>query len=73
MAATNLYNDVLLGTEECYESETDCAYADVDTLVGSLESARGGEVAAELPCCLGRYRWQKRKRPTEGVEILMEM
>ena len=37
MAATSLHSDVFLNSEECYECEADCAYADVDTWVGSLE------------------------------------
>ena len=49
MAAASMHDDVLLDSEECHEREADCAYAEVDTLVGSLESAGGGEVAAELP------------------------
>ena len=40
MAATRVHNDVLLDSEECCESEDDCADADVDTLVGGCESAR---------------------------------
>ena len=38
IAATSLYDDVLLDTEDCHECEADCANADVDTLVGSSES-----------------------------------
>ena len=34
---------------------------------GSLESARSGEVAAEVPRWLGRHRRQKWKSPTNGV------
>ena len=36
-------------SEKCHKREADCAHADVDTLVVSLESAGGGEVAAEVP------------------------
>ena len=41
MAATSMHHDVLLDSEESQERKADCAYADVDTLVGSLESAGG--------------------------------
>ena len=44
MAATSMHDDVLLDTEEYHERETDCGYADVDTLVGSLEGCGCGEV-----------------------------
>ena len=37
-AAANLHNDVLLDSEKCHKREVGCAYADVDTLVGSSES-----------------------------------
>ena len=47
--------------------DADCAYADVDTLVGSFESAGGEEMAAALPCGVERYRWQKWRSPTNGV------
>ena len=35
-------------TPKTVTSEANCAYADVDPLVGSLESTRSGEVAAEV-------------------------
>ena len=54
VAATSLYDDVLLDTEECHECEADCATADVDVLVGSSESTRSGDMAAEVSCSLGR-------------------
>ena len=39
VAATSLYDDVFLDSEECHEvREADCAVADVDALVGSFES-----------------------------------
>ena len=44
-----MHDDVLLDTEASHEREADCAYADIDTLVRSFESARSGEVAAEVP------------------------
>ena len=50
MATTSMHDDVLLDSEECYKSETGCAHAHVDSLVGCLESARSGEVAVEVPC-----------------------
>ena len=56
MAATSVHYDVCLDSEECHERETDCAHADVDTLVRSLERAEGGEMAAEVPCGVGCYR-----------------
>ena len=34
MAATSIHDDVLLDSEECHERETNCADADVDTLLG---------------------------------------
>ena len=67
MAATSVHNDVCLDSEECHERETDCAHADVDTLVRSLERAGGGEMAAEVPCGVGCYRWQKWRSPTNGM------
>ena len=48
MAATSLYDDVFLDTEECHEREANCVDADVDSLVGSLKSTRGGEVGADV-------------------------
>ena len=36
-------------------------------LVGSLESTRSGEVAAEVSCGLGRCRWPKWRSPTNSV------
>ena len=48
MAAACLHDDVLLDSEGCYEWRADCAYADVDSLVGSYEGPGGGEVAAEV-------------------------
>ena len=48
MAATRVHNDVLLDSEVCRESETDCADADVDTLVGGCESARRSKVTTEV-------------------------
>ena len=50
MAATTMHNDVLLDSEEYHECETSCAHANIDSVVGSLESTRGAEVAAEVPC-----------------------
>ena len=44
-----MHDDVLLDSEECYEGETHRTDADVDTLVGSCESAGVGEVAEEVP------------------------
>ena len=49
MAATSVHDDVLLDSEECHEWETECADADVDSLVGSPESTGSGDVAAEVP------------------------
>ena len=48
-------------------SETDCARANVDSLVGSFKSARSGEVAAEVSRGLGRHGWPKRRSSTNGV------
>ena len=45
MTATSLYDHVLLDTEKCCKCETVRAHANVDSLVGSLESTRSGEVA----------------------------
>ena len=49
MAATSLHDDALLDSQERHEWEANFAHADVDPLVGSLESTGGGEVAAEVP------------------------
>ena len=49
LAATSMHYDFLLDSEECHEWETDCAHANVDSLVGCLEGSGGGEVAAEVP------------------------
>ena len=48
MAATSMHDDVLLDSEECQECETDCAHADGDSLVGSRESTRSGNVGLEV-------------------------
>ena len=48
MAAACLHDDVLLDSEGCYAWRADCAYADVDTLVGTYEGSGGGEVAAKV-------------------------
>ena len=42
MAATRVHNDVLLDSEECCESQADCADADVDSW---WEAVRAPEVA----------------------------
>ena len=55
IAPTSMHDDVLLDSEETHKQETDCADADVDSLVGSLESTRSGNMAAEVPSGLGRY------------------
>ena len=39
VAATSMYDDVLLDTAECHESEANRADADVDTLVRSFEGS----------------------------------
>ena len=44
VAAASVHNDVLLDSEECYTSKADCAHANVDSLVGSSESARSYRV-----------------------------
>ena len=66
MAATSLHYDVLLDSEERHEA--DFADADVDTLVGSIEGTRSGEVAAKVSSGFGRYRWQEWRSPTNRVE-----
>ena len=38
MAAASLHDDVLLDTAECHVCETDCAHANIDSLVVSAES-----------------------------------
>ena len=48
-------------------SETGCADADVDSLVGSIESTRSGKVAAEVPRGLGYYRLPKWRISTNGM------
>ena len=48
MAATSLHDDVILDSQNCHEREAVCADGDVNSLVGSLESTRSGEVAAEV-------------------------
>ena len=53
MAAASLHNDVLPDPEECHEREADCADADVDTLVGSIEGARGCDMATHISCLAG--------------------
>ena len=55
MAATSLPDDILLDSSECHERETNCADADVDTLVGSLDSTRSGKIAAQVPSGVGLY------------------
>ena len=67
VAVKSPHNDVLLDSEECHEWKAACAHADVDSLVGSLESTRSGKVAAEVPSGVGRYRWQKWRSSANGV------
>ena len=43
MAATSMHNDVHLDFEECYKLKDDCAHANVDSLVRSLEGTRIGK------------------------------
>ena len=38
VAAASLHNDVLFDSEKLHQCEADCAYADVDMMVGSSES-----------------------------------
>ena len=51
MAATSLHDDALLD----FERDADCADADFDTSVGSMEGAGSGKMTAEVPNRLGRY------------------
>ena len=67
MASTSLHNDVFFDSEEGHEWDVTCAHADVDPLVGSLESTSSGEVAAEVSSWLGRHGWSKRRSSTNGV------
>ena len=48
MAPTNLHDDVLHASEECRERAAHRACAYDDSLVGSLASTRGCEVAMQM-------------------------
>ena len=50
MAAASVHKDVLLDPKELHKRETDCAHANVDTLVGGSESTSSGEIAPETLC-----------------------
>ena len=47
--------------------DTDCAHANIDSLIKSLTSTRSGEVAAEVSRGLGRTGWSERRSSTNGV------
>ena len=48
MAATSLHNDVFLDFEKCHEQAARCAHAYDHSLVGSVASARGLEMATKV-------------------------
>ena len=48
MAVTSLHNDVFLDFEKCHERAARCAHAYDHSLVGSVASARGLEMATKV-------------------------
>ena len=48
MAATSLHNDVFLDFEKCHERAARCAHAHDHSLVGSIASAKGLEMATKV-------------------------
>ena len=74
MAATSLHDDVLLDSEECHESEADCAYADVDTFVGNFEGSGGGGSGNRSTALTGTLQAADLEEPQRTVwKVLMEM